>query len=97
MKRSLKSLRAAIALLALAPLTAGALPRYCSEICGPIAGCDTLCVIEGRTIVTCGEYGFCGVFQAAPSEPQASAQQPAPAQADDAEAVCRAPDDQAQG
>ncbi|MHA7631244.1 hypothetical protein [Corallococcus sp. M7] len=95
MKRSLKSLRAGIAFLALAPLTAGALPQDCGDACNPSSGCSKLCVIGARTIITCGEYGVCGI-PVAPSEPQASVQ-PAPVQSDDAEAVCRAPADQAQG
>lgn len=79
----------------LLPLTASAIPPECFEQCQPTSSCSLLCY-DGR-VTTCGAYGICGDLMIAPSEPQASAQQPAPAQADAEEAVCRAPADQAQG
>ncbi|MBN8233008.1 hypothetical protein JYK02_36390 [Corallococcus macrosporus] len=78
------------------PLAAVAAPNPCDFACRPTGSCDWLCT-DGGVRTTCGEYGVCtGALPAAPSEPQASAQQPA--QTDDAsEAVCRAPVEQAQG
>ncbi|WP_223631589.1 hypothetical protein [Corallococcus sp. EGB] len=92
-----KTLLAGAVGLFLLPLTAGAAPRPCPEQCKPTSSCGLLCD-NGGEIIRCSEYGICsGLLQVAPSEPQASAQQPAPAQADDAELVCRAPVEQAQG
>ncbi|MGE6758947.1 hypothetical protein ACQKGO_13090 [Corallococcus interemptor] len=92
-----KTLLAGAAGLFLLPLTASAAPRPCPEQCKPTSSCTLLCDNGGETI-QCAEYGICsGLLPVAPSEPQASARQPAPAQADDAEAVCRAPAAQAQG
>ncbi|AFE05525.1 hypothetical protein COCOR_03947 [Corallococcus coralloides DSM 2259] len=85
--------------LLLAPLSASAAapyPPYCDYKCTSQTTCDTVCWDFDRTFITCGEAGLCDGLVAQPSEPQSSVQ-PAPAQADDAEAVCRTPADQAQG
>jgi hypothetical protein len=87
----MKTLFAAAALL-IAPLTASAAPNPCSFACRPTGSCAWLCT-DGSTRTTCGEYGVCAgaLAQAEPSEPQASAEQAAAAEAEDTEAVCRAP------
>ncbi|NNC21845.1 hypothetical protein HRD49_21730 [Corallococcus exiguus] len=96
MNQRSKLLLAAASMLLL-PLTASARPPECDNQCSPTRSCTLLCTM-GSSVITCGEFGVCsGALPVQPSEPQASAQQPAPAQADDTEAVCRAPDDQAQG
>ncbi|NOK23109.1 hypothetical protein [Corallococcus carmarthensis] len=90
-----KTLLAAASLFLL-PLSASALPPDCDSQCKPTRSCTLLCTM-GSSVITCGEYGICsGASPVAPSDPRASAQ-PAPAQADEAEPVCRAPADQAQG
>ncbi|MBN9685102.1 MULTISPECIES: hypothetical protein [unclassified Corallococcus] len=78
----------------LAPLTSSARPPDCDVQCGPTRSCTLLCT-EFSSVITCGEYGACAATIQA--EPSSELQASAPAQADDAEAVCRAPADQAQG
>ncbi|WP_375759269.1 hypothetical protein [Corallococcus exercitus] len=87
--------------LLLAPLSASAAAPYypyCEYKCTGQTECNTPCWDFDRSIITCGEAGYCNGLMAKPSEPQSSVQ-PAPAQleTDDAELVCRAPVEQVQG
>ncbi|NMO19530.1 hypothetical protein HPC49_31720 [Pyxidicoccus fallax] len=81
MRKTMKSLLSAAALLALAPTAALALPPQCDEACGFDADCGQICA-AGRYLTNCGEYGICGGFLAEPSAEQASLTQ------DEAAQVC---------
>ena len=87
--------------LLLAPLSASALPPYppyCDYKCTPITPCNTWCLDTDGSATTCRDAGYCSSMLEQPSEPQSSVQ-PAPTQieTDDADLVCRAPVEQAQG
>lgn len=90
-----KSLFAGVAVLFLAPMSAGALPRDCDVQCTPTSSCRLLCAV-GSSVINCGEYGVCvgATLQVAPSEPQASVQ---PDSTGDADLVCREPAGRARG
>jgi hypothetical protein len=90
------SLFAVAAALFFAPLTASAEPNDCADVCSFTGSCRWLCT-DGSVRTNCGAYGVCAgaALQAEPSEPQASAEQAAAAETE--EAVCRAPSAEAQG
>ncbi len=81
MRKTMRSLLSAAALLALAPTAALALPPQCDEACSFDSDCGQVCAM-GRYLTTCGDYGICGGFLAEPSDAQASLTQ------DEAAQVC---------
>ncbi|MBN8233007.1 hypothetical protein JYK02_36385 [Corallococcus macrosporus] len=87
--------------LLLAPLSASAgAPAfpYCDAKCTFGTTCNTPCWDFDRTIITCGEAGLCDGMVAPPSQPQSSVQpESTQVETDDAELVCHAPVEQAQG
>ena len=97
MSRLLKPLGTALAIFALMPTSASALPQDCDEVCNCTSSCDKVCTLRGgRTVITCGIWELNGCADICFSKaPETLSEEEEGQDSKNAELVCREPQQEA--
>lgn len=90
MRKLLRFLLAATAVLTLAPTAASALPSPCYAVCDSTSDCSDICYSSGG-LSTCGDWGICASAREEPSEETASVTRDEALRYDEAAPVCSEP------